>query len=286
MFSTVVHHPAQLAHSSPVVFVQYLAAVATVRAVRAYGKGHARLPVRIKWPNDVYAERPPDDPGDRAPGWAKVAGVLVTSSYAADAAAYRLLVGVGVNVANSAPTTGLDAVARAAGLPPFRHERLLAGILVELENLHRAFCEGGWDARLEEEYLGMWLHRYFPPPPSREYGSLTATQRPGGDGGVRGRTARADQGRYARLGAAARRGAGPRGAGDRAHDCAAERQQQLRLLQGADQAEGLARFGTCARRVEFAAWVSIGSLHRRVASDPSYQRPWLGPDSFPPHTRV
>lgn len=171
MFSTVVHHPARLAHSSPVVFVQYLAAVATVRAVRGYGDGCARLPVRIKWPNDVYAARPPDGSGERAPGgeaeaeWAKVAGVLVTSSYAADAAAYRLLVGVGVNVANSAPTTGLDAVARAAGLPPFRHERLLAGILAELEDLHRAFCEGGWDARLEEEYLGMWLHRCVLPTP-------------------------------------------------------------------------------------------------------------------------
>jgi biotin--protein ligase len=157
MFSTVIHHPARLAHSSPVVFVQYLAAVAVARAARRYGKGYAELPVRIKWPNDVYAATPDDD-GGGAPRWAKVAGVLVTSSYAADSSTYRLLVGVGVNVANAHPTTGLDAVARAANLAPFTREVLLASILAELEDLHRGFCARGWDARLEDEYLSLWLH--------------------------------------------------------------------------------------------------------------------------------
>lgn len=51
--STVINHPAHLAASRPIVFLQYLAAIATVEAVRSYGPGYNNLDLKIKWPNDV-----------------------------------------------------------------------------------------------------------------------------------------------------------------------------------------------------------------------------------------
>ncbi|CAI4213441.1 unnamed protein product [Parascedosporium putredinis] len=58
IMSTVINHPAHLAASRPIVFLQYLAAIATVEAVRSYGPGYNNLDLKIKWPNDVYARDP------------------------------------------------------------------------------------------------------------------------------------------------------------------------------------------------------------------------------------
>jgi biotin--protein ligase len=165
MFSTVIWHPAAAAHASPVVFVQYLAAMAIVRAARSYARGYDAMPLHLKWPNDVYAEDRSIGVGvGAAEGTAvagklvKVAGVLVNSTYAGDA--YGLVVGCGVNVANAAPTTGLDRVAAAVGLPPFERERLLARILATFDELYSNFCAQGWGSELETMYYDMWLHRY------------------------------------------------------------------------------------------------------------------------------
>ena len=48
MFSTCIRHPMQSATSSPVVFVQYLAAMAIVEGVKSYDRGYKDLPVKIK----------------------------------------------------------------------------------------------------------------------------------------------------------------------------------------------------------------------------------------------
>lgn len=162
MYSTVLRHSVALSQSAPVVFVQYLAALATVQGVHAYDAGYAALPVRLKWPNDIYALDPAapafaagdsKNPSD----FAKIGGVLVNSSY--QGSEYTLVAGVGVNVANAAPTTSLDALARAKGLPPFRAERLLASILARFEALYREFCREGWSKGLEETYYRYWLHK-------------------------------------------------------------------------------------------------------------------------------
>jgi biotin--protein ligase len=39
--------------SAPVVFIQYLAAMAVVQGVKSYDKGFDKLPIKLKWPNDV-----------------------------------------------------------------------------------------------------------------------------------------------------------------------------------------------------------------------------------------
>jgi biotin---protein ligase len=150
MFSAVLWHPATIAFSSPVVFVQYLAAMAVVRAVKRYGKAYADLGVKLKWPNDIYA-----DEGDGK--YVKVAGILVNSTYSGEA--YGLIIGIGINVANALPTIGLDLLAARKGLQPFQREKLLGLILSSFEDLYAQFCVEGWGRPLEDEYLGMWLHK-------------------------------------------------------------------------------------------------------------------------------
>lgn len=53
LFSTVINHPAHLAASRPIVFLQYLAAIAIVEAVKTYDIGYEDTPVKLKWPNDI-----------------------------------------------------------------------------------------------------------------------------------------------------------------------------------------------------------------------------------------
>lgn len=53
IFSTVINHPAHLAVSRPVVFIQYIAAIAIVEAVQSYDRGYGDIPVKLKWPNDI-----------------------------------------------------------------------------------------------------------------------------------------------------------------------------------------------------------------------------------------
>ncbi|KAF9631751.1 Biotin/lipoate A/B protein ligase [Lasiodiplodia theobromae] len=161
MYSTVLRHSVALSQSAPVVFIQYLAALATVMGVHAYDTGYSKLPVRLKWPNDIYALDPATaafkDGNSKNPSdFAKIGGVLVNSSY--QGSEYTLVAGVGVNVANAAPTTSLDALARAHGLPPFRTEKLLASILVKFEEMYRKFVREGWSEEMERIYYGYWLH--------------------------------------------------------------------------------------------------------------------------------
>lgn len=51
--STVINHPAHLARSRPIVFIQYIAAIAIVEAIQSYDQGYENIPVKIKWPNDI-----------------------------------------------------------------------------------------------------------------------------------------------------------------------------------------------------------------------------------------
>lgn len=53
MFSTVVRHPQKLMAQAPVTFLQYLAALAIVEGIKTYDVGYAKMPIRLKWPNDI-----------------------------------------------------------------------------------------------------------------------------------------------------------------------------------------------------------------------------------------
>ena len=53
MFSIVVRHPASLTTIAPVIFLQYLAAIAIVEGIKTYDVGYQDLQVKLKWPNDI-----------------------------------------------------------------------------------------------------------------------------------------------------------------------------------------------------------------------------------------
>lgn len=158
MFSTVIRHPLSVSANAPVVFVQYLAALAIVAGIRNYDRGYERLPVKLKWPNDIYALDPsaPASSSSSNAKYVKIGGILVNSSYAGGD--YTLVAGVGLNVTNAAPTTSLNALAAAQKLPPLTLEKLLASVLVQFEVLYNRFCRAGWSQEFEQSYYEAWLH--------------------------------------------------------------------------------------------------------------------------------
>ncbi|KAL8748253.1 MAG: hypothetical protein Q9184_007464, partial [Pyrenodesmia sp. 2 TL-2023] len=48
-----VRHSMSLMPQAPVVFLQYLAALAIVEGIKTYDRGYEHMPVRLKWPNDI-----------------------------------------------------------------------------------------------------------------------------------------------------------------------------------------------------------------------------------------
>ncbi|CAJ2505504.1 Uu.00g128980.m01.CDS01 [Anthostomella pinea] len=153
VMSTVINHPAHLAPSRPIVFIQYLAAVAIVEAVKSYDHGYEDVPVKLKWPNDVYARDPrqPTSP----PTYVKIGGILSNCAYSSGS--YQIVLGIGLNTTNGRPTTSLDALL-PSHLAPFRIEKLLARILTRLEALYKAFVRRGFTRDMEYAYYNHWLH--------------------------------------------------------------------------------------------------------------------------------
>lgn len=166
IMSTVINHPAHLAPSRPVVFIQYLAAIAIVEAIKSYGPAgeYEDVPVKLKWPNDIYARDPRkpttttngDGNGNGPPSsYVKIGGILSNCAYTAGA--YQVVLGIGLNTTNGRPTTSLDALL-PPHLAPFRIERLLARILTRLEALYATFVRRGFTRDLERAYYAHWLH--------------------------------------------------------------------------------------------------------------------------------
>ncbi|KAH6842717.1 biotin-protein ligase [Chaetomium sp. MPI-CAGE-AT-0009] len=157
IMSTVINHPAHYAASRPIVFIQYLAAIAIVEAVKSYDEGYADVPIKIKWPNDVYV-RDPKKPNEVS--YVKIAGILANCAYSSGN--YQVVLGIGINTNNGRPTTSLDALLplleSGRKLEPFRIERLLARILTRLEALYGEFCRNGFSRELEGKYYQHWLH--------------------------------------------------------------------------------------------------------------------------------
>lgn len=179
--------------------VQYLVALALVRAVTSLTGGDT-LGLRLKWPNDIYAETGEGE-GEGEGGKAhKVGGILCQAAW--DGERFQLVVGLGVNVSNEAPSTSLHALAlRRAGVAgeggireQLTRENILAGTLNAFEGMHAQLERDGFSPFLEE-YLRLWLHSYlFLPLVSSPLLSLRflSFQGPAGDtSGRGGRAARA-----------------------------------------------------------------------------------------------
>lgn len=145
------------------VFIQYLAAIAIAQAIKSYRPECQDLPVRLKWPNDIFA-RDPTQPPHREDAYVKIGGILSTCSYMDGT--YQIVLGIGVNVNNPRPTTSLDALmahlfkeeGKRSTPEPFVIEDLMARILVRLEVLYAEFMESGFTDGMHEAYYQHWLH--------------------------------------------------------------------------------------------------------------------------------
>ncbi|KAL4927701.1 biotin--[acetyl-CoA-carboxylase] ligase BPL1 [Aspergillus undulatus] len=157
MFSTIIRHPMEKMQTAPVVLVQYLAALAIVQGIKSYDEGYVSMPVKLKWPNDIYA-LDPEQP-EHKKQYTKICGILINSTYSGNE--YTSVVGIGLNATNASPTTSLSALAaRFVGrkAAPITLEKLLARILTVFEDLYTRFLRTGFDRAFEEMYYDAWLH--------------------------------------------------------------------------------------------------------------------------------
>ncbi|PKX98773.1 biotin--[acetyl-CoA-carboxylase] ligase BPL1 [Aspergillus novofumigatus IBT 16806] len=158
IFSTVLRHPVDKIQSAPVVFIQYLAAMAVVRGIKSYDVGFENMPVKLKWPNDVYA-LDPENPDKKH--YTKICGILINSLFSSNE--YIAVVGIGINATNASPTTSLNALAArfvSNKSAPITLEKLLARCLTTFEELYTRFLRTGFDREFETMYYDDWLHMH------------------------------------------------------------------------------------------------------------------------------
>ncbi|KAI7834974.1 biotin-protein ligase [Kickxella alabastrina] len=150
-FTMLLRHPRM--DQAPVVMLQYLFSLAAVNAIRSL-PGYADLPLRLKWPNDIYAQT---DSGE----YVKIGGLLVTSSFKTNE--FTLLFGFGLSVANALPTTSINNLIsqlnrrNGTQLPALSVEQTLALITAKFEELYRQFLLRGF-APLLPAYYRYWIH--------------------------------------------------------------------------------------------------------------------------------
>jgi biotin--protein ligase len=149
-FSFIVRHSLKLTNS-PVVFIQYMIALSIVESIRNRN-GYENVPLRLKWPNDIYADLPNQ-------GLLKVGGLLVNSSFIRDE--FLLVIGCGINLNNPHPTVSINDVIKMhdSSLKPLDREEVLAHILVTFEKMYMEFCEKGMGKWFLDVYYSRWLHR-------------------------------------------------------------------------------------------------------------------------------
>ncbi|WVQ93402.1 biotin-[acetyl-CoA-carboxylase] ligase [Kwoniella sp. CBS 9459] len=164
-FSLLLDLPASL--SSKMVFIQYIMALAVCEAVDEDG----RLGVRIKWPNDIYAEVEGvggTEAGSGQKGKAKIGGILVNTNFVGGK--WRIVVGCGINVLNALPTTSLSQLhsllaARTSSQSSSRPLPAAPTMEGTFARIMSAF-DAKWEQFVEEkgfkgfmnEYHGRWLH--------------------------------------------------------------------------------------------------------------------------------
>ncbi|CAO1443290.1 unnamed protein product [Diamesa serratosioi] len=150
MFSLQLHVPLQSALGERVSLIQHLVATAVVTSILKQS-GYQNLDIKLKWPNDIYAN-----------GDVKIGGLVVTSMIDADMAVCN--VGLGLNLSNSNPTTCVNDLITAYNmkystkLPFLTFEKTLAIIFNEIEELLNKIQNNNGLEYLYQEYYKHWLH--------------------------------------------------------------------------------------------------------------------------------
>ncbi|XP_030850810.1 biotin--protein ligase isoform X2 [Strongylocentrotus purpuratus] len=149
MFSLHVRIPLKTQLAEKLPFLQHIASAAVVEAIRSL-KGYEDFDLRLKWPNDIYY-------GSKQ----KLGGVIVNSSCLDGV--FHAVIGVGVNVSNSVPTTCINDLIhrhneeKRTSLNPVSMEMVMARSITEMEKMIDAFQEKGVDSFLPV-YYKRWLH--------------------------------------------------------------------------------------------------------------------------------
>ncbi len=170
------------AQRTPIVFIQYLCSMALIEAIWHYGDGYSEIPVRIKWPNDVYIMLPKfvergehyksqrlgsmTSDGEIEATYTKVGGIMVNVNVINRE--YCFVVGSGLDVSNAAPTVSINSVIEAMNrywgqtgqdkhLAPLKIETLLARYLACFNSMLNIFKAEGFRPFLDT-YYSMWLH--------------------------------------------------------------------------------------------------------------------------------
>jgi len=162
-----------------VITLQYVCGLALIEAILRYGSGpdgagvgYEDMPLRIKWPNDIYMLKPEfldfdheENQGCEEEKYSKVAGSLL-GSQCIDGQLY-LLWGGGINVSNEAPIMSLNVVLtklnelrkgkNLPALPAYQLELLLAHIVFTVNQFYSIFKQTGLSSFLPF-YYQRWLH--------------------------------------------------------------------------------------------------------------------------------
>ncbi|ORY36856.1 class II aaRS and biotin synthetase [Rhizoclosmatium globosum] len=135
-FSMTLHHR----DGRSAVFLQYLFGLAVAEGICSI-EGYSEIPIRLKWPNDIYCYTKDVETGTKV--LKKIGGILVNSSYMDGL--FNVVIGCGLNVANSLPTLSVNDLIKqyneetGKNLPPLTLERVLARILTTFESMYLKF---------------------------------------------------------------------------------------------------------------------------------------------------
>jgi len=109
----------------------------------------------LKWPNDIYAVTRDEEGGGEV--MRKVGGVLVNTSFFGGK--IDVIIGTGLNVRNSEPTTCLSELVPREVASTLTLERVVARILVVFDNMWDVFVlNRGSFVPFMDLYLERWLH--------------------------------------------------------------------------------------------------------------------------------
>ncbi|XP_069191803.1 uncharacterized protein [Procambarus clarkii] len=149
MFTSQLHIALSSNLGQHLTFLQHLAAMAIVQAVREH-PGYADIPIHLKWPNDIYI-------GTNI----KIGGVIVEATTVGSEIIAN--VGCGVNLSNSNPTYCINDAIRQhnkehnTSLSELDRETFLARIFNYFEDLIETFQVKGPGAA-QHIYYKYWLH--------------------------------------------------------------------------------------------------------------------------------
>uniref|UniRef100_A0A336MRZ2 CSON000373 protein n=1 Tax=Culicoides sonorensis TaxID=179676 RepID=A0A336MRZ2_CULSO len=149
MFSLQLHVPVDSVLGQHVSLIQHLVATAVVKSILDL-PGYEDLDIRLKWPNDIYAN-----------GTTKIGGNIINSVVQNPIIICNI--GLGINLSNSNPTICLNDLVKefnilfGKNLPYLTYEYVLSIIFNEIEYLYEKIQSEGVNYFFEI-YYKYWLH--------------------------------------------------------------------------------------------------------------------------------